>query len=208
MLKVYGHIKDNYPNILHKKIISNMDYASGIDFSVLLDYESISEDAMPINESNMIVLNAINKKYGTDFSAQTSLINPLRISKTGTSIKDITVRVNDDTFKYQLSEGYVIFKTQHFLGAACVYGVALERLCILIGQKNNINFDKTELGPVAYRLNKEGAIDTATLNRILGCSKFRNTASHTNDVIYKSDAETIFGTIVVIANQYFSTRTK
>lgn len=206
MLKVYGHIKDNRHGVIHKKIIPNIDYVYGIDFNVLLDYESISDDVMPAAESTMIVLNAINNKYGTDFSARTSFINPLDISKISTSVKELTTQVNDDTFEYQLSEGHAIFEDQYYLGASSVYGVALERLCILICRKNNIDLNRTELGPVAHKLYEKGAIDNATLNRIIGCSKFRNTASHTNDVIYKSDAEAIFGTIVAIVAQYFTNR--
>lgn len=185
-----------------------MDYVYGIDFNILLDYESINDDVMSATESTMIVLNAINNKYGTDFSAKTSFINPLNISKISTSVKELTAQVNDDTFEYQLREGYEIFQSQHYLGATSVYGVALERLCILICRKSNIDINGTELGPVAHKLIKEGAIDNSTFNRIIGCSKFRNTASHTNDVIYKSDAETIFGTIVAIVSQYFPSRKK
>ncbi|MDM5155023.1 hypothetical protein QUF88_14715 [Bacillus sp. DX1.1] len=38
-----------------------------IAYSVELPYEDITQSAMPIEESTVLIVDAINKKYGTNF---------------------------------------------------------------------------------------------------------------------------------------------
>ena len=39
----------------------------GFSFEVELPYKDVSEDSMPVEESDQLIYSAINKKYGTDF---------------------------------------------------------------------------------------------------------------------------------------------
>lgn len=204
MLVVYGHIKDREDFILHNKPIINGDYSIGIDFEIVVDAVSLDTKAMPIEESNALILDQINKKYHTDFRINSSFINPLHIKELISSDEKIINKVNDDIFAYQYSEARALIDKKYYLGAACVFGVALERVCILIAQHNNLKIkeDKTELGFFAYKLFNAKIISDAFKKRLLGTAKFRNLSAHSNGQAVKSDALTLDAVINDLVDEY------
>ena len=113
-------------------------------------------------------------------------------------------KVNDSIFSYQYSEATQLFQYGFYLGSACVFGVALERICILIAQKNKIKFqkDKTELGPFAYTLYRQGVITDSFKKRILAAAKFRNLSAHTNAEAVKGDASVLDVIIQDLIDEY------
>lgn len=205
MLKVSGHIKDKTQNFNHKKMIPNGDYLLGIDFEVYLKEDSIDEEIMPIETSNLIIINAINNKYNTDFTNSFSYINPLRIRNVAESTKELIEKVNDPIFRYQITEAQQIMDERYYFGATCTFGVCLETLLLLLASKNNVKLDpkKSEIGPISYKLKKDGVISYSDQQRVLGTAKFRNIGSHSSGIIQKSDAENIRSTIVMFINKYF-----
>ncbi|SEM79493.1 hypothetical protein SAMN04489762_1054 [Terribacillus saccharophilus] len=66
--------------LVHGKIKSDLRSEDQIDFEIRLDVEGITEDEMPISESTRLIVNAINKKYGKNYSFN-SYINPLRVKE-------------------------------------------------------------------------------------------------------------------------------
>ncbi|WGD88028.1 hypothetical protein P5656_20430 [Bacillus subtilis] len=60
-----------------------------MDFEVYLEVEDISEDAMTIDESTRLIINAINQKYRTTFP-KSSMLNPVRVNKSIDKTKDIS----------------------------------------------------------------------------------------------------------------------
>lgn len=113
-------------------------------------------------------------------------------------------KVNDKIFSYQYDEATDLLSLEYYLGAACVFGVALERICVLIAKKNNVEYpkDKTELGPFAYTLHKEHAINDSFKKRIIAASKFRNLSSHTNAEAVKGDALVLDTIIQDLVDEY------
>lgn len=205
MLKVSGHIKDKVQNYNHKKIIPNGNYLLGIDFEVYLNENSIDADVMPTETSNSIIINAINNKYNTDFTNSFSLISPLRTKNVAESTKELIDKVNDESFKYEMTEAQEIMDEHHFFAATSAFGVCLETLLLLLANKNNIRLDpkKSEIGPISYKLGKNDVISYSDQQRILGTAKFRNLGSHSSGIIQKSDAENIRSTIILLINKYF-----
>ncbi|KAF0380501.1 hypothetical protein [Pediococcus acidilactici] len=117
---------------------------------------------------------------------------------------NIINKVNDSIFSYQYNEATQLFQYDFYLGSACVFGVALERICVLIAKKNNVKYpkDKTELGPFAYTLYKEHVINDSFRKRILAASKFRNLSSHTNAEAVKGDALVLDAIIQELVEEY------
>jgi hypothetical protein len=66
MVKVYGTIQDRPRSDIK------------IDFEVELNVPSIYDTDMPISESTKLIIDAINKKYKSNFSYE-SFINPLQV---------------------------------------------------------------------------------------------------------------------------------
>lgn len=205
MIRVYGHIKDN-PNqifIKHKKLIPHFSYKDGFDFEIFLDYDNIDEDHMPLEGSKNLIIQAINKKYNVDFHGTTSFINPLRIQKELSDDKSLYNKVGDKIFKYQYNQAHELLNKEYFLGAACVFGVALERICLLILKKHNVKVNKTEIGNLAYLMGNKNIISPQDKQRILGGALFRNLSSHTNGYSLKLDAENIRDLIIYLVETYF-----
>lgn len=50
-------------------------------FEIELPYKDISEKAMPIAESDQLIYNAVNRKYGTNFYANEYHMNPVNVKK-------------------------------------------------------------------------------------------------------------------------------
>lgn len=113
-------------------------------------------------------------------------------------------KVNDNIFSYQYEEASQLLSSEYYLGAACVFGVALERVCILIAQHNNLKIkeDKTELGFFAYKLFNAKIISDAFKKRLLGAAKFRNLSAHSNGQAVKSDALTLDAVINDLVDEY------
>lgn len=113
-------------------------------------------------------------------------------------------KVNDKIFSYQYKEASELFSMGYYLGAGCVFGVALERICVLIAQKNKSKLpdDKTEIGYFAYNLHNEKIISNSYKKRLLGAAKFRNISSHTNAEAVKGDASVLDAVIKDIIHEY------
>lgn len=112
--------------------------------------------------------------------------------------------VGDETLSYQYSEAEQLLKLDFFLGSACVFGVALERACLLICKKNKKPFTDpvTELGKLSRFLDKNNLISSVDVRRLVATSKFRNLSSHSNGKAFKTDAEQIKATIDYFATTY------
>lgn len=113
-------------------------------------------------------------------------------------------KVNDEIFSYQYKEATTLLSLESYLGAACVFGVALERICILIAKNNQLKIrkDKTELGFFAYKLFNDNIISDAFKKRLLGASKFRNLSAHSNEQAVKGDALTLDAVINDLVDEY------
>ncbi|WP_456270465.1 hypothetical protein M1E15_07010 [Bacillus sp. JZ76] len=51
-----------------------------LDFEIELDEQDISIDTMPISQSSSLIINAVNRKYETNFP-RSSRLNPVRIKQ-------------------------------------------------------------------------------------------------------------------------------
>ncbi|QUG80553.1 hypothetical protein [Bacillus subtilis] len=51
-----------------------------LDFEIELDEQDISIDTMPISQSSSLIINAVNRKYETNFP-HSSRLNPVRIKQ-------------------------------------------------------------------------------------------------------------------------------
>ena len=113
-------------------------------------------------------------------------------------------KVNDEIFSYQYKEATELFSLGYYLGSACVFGVALERVCMLIAKKNKLKLhnDKTEIGYFAYELYNNKVISNSYKKRLLGSAKFRNISSHTNAKAIKSDPVVLDTIIRELVNEY------
>ncbi|EUJ46195.1 hypothetical protein [Listeria fleischmannii] len=209
-IRVFGHIKDA-PHVVHNKFeIPNINYEKGIDFEVILEYDSIDQDAMPISESQSIVINAVNRKYKTDFSFR-SYFPTLKIRKFFSldSIDDLLSQIDDEDFTYQLKEATQAYDHNLFLAAAATYSVALETLCLLILEKEthtDINqLDSTELGYISNLLKKQSVISKKDKERIMATSKIRNFSSHSNiGINTQNDCDLLVATIEYLINKFFT----
>lgn len=201
MLSVYGHIREQIESTNHTKVIVGGNYYNGIDFEVELDVISINQDAMTIEKSKNLITDAVNKKYRTDFVRSNTLISPLKIKK---SSADLIKSVDDEILSYQYDEAGRLLNLDFFLGSSCVFGVALERVCLLICERNKKEFtnDITELGRLSKFLDNNNLVSKSDLHRLSATSKFRNLSSHTNGKALKTDAEQIKSTIDYFVNTY------
>lgn len=117
---------------------------------------------------------------------------------------NLTNKVNDEIFSYQYKEASELFSMEYYLGAGCVFGVALERICMLIAQMNKLKLrdDKTEIGYFAHELYNKEIISSSYKKRLLGAAKFRNISSHTNAEAVKSDASVLDAIIKDLIHEY------
>jgi hypothetical protein len=79
--KLYSFImrklgKERYKVIVTGRIFHNSNLRSEICyFEVELPYKDISENAMPIDQSNDLIIREVNKKYGKNFSSREHFLN-------------------------------------------------------------------------------------------------------------------------------------
>lgn len=69
---VSGNIYPNY---------ARMTKEHRFPFEIELPYKDISDKAMPIAESDQLIYNAVNQKYGTKFYASEYHMNPVNVKK-------------------------------------------------------------------------------------------------------------------------------
>lgn len=58
-----------------------MEKRGGFPFEVELPYKDISEDSMPIRESDNLIYSAVNQKYGEDFYSNGYSMNHVSVRK-------------------------------------------------------------------------------------------------------------------------------
>lgn len=207
MLEVTGFVKDNYSDIPHKKMLTNTTYEDGFYFRVFVDYDDISDQAMPIGTSDSIIINAINRRYGADFyknSSQTNL-NKIKIKKVLTEFSELMQLVSDEIFNYQFIEANEVYSQGYYLAAGCVYGVAIERLLWLLIERNsqNMNSGKTEIMFMVNHLIKNNIVDRTDENRLKNAARFRNQTAHTNSYSLKLDCDILRSTLDYMVTKYF-----
>jgi hypothetical protein len=94
MLFVYGTIKRDDPS------------DEKMEFKVKLDVESIDQDSITVEESNQLIINAVNKKYRTKYPSNSTL-NNIRSKKDDSEEKIKAVRnaygheLNDIRYRLQ-----------------------------------------------------------------------------------------------------------
>lgn len=207
MLEVTGFIKDQYPNIPHKKLLSHTTYEDGFYFKIFVDYDDISDRAMAIKTSGSIIVNAVNKKYNTDFRKSNSYtyLNQIKIKPILKDFSELMHLVNDEIFSYQFIEANEVYDQNLFLAAGCVYGVCVERLLFLLGQRHelDIEIDNTQLGTLINKLIKNKIIEKIDENRLKNAARFRNQTAHTNSFSLKMDCDILRSCIDYIIKKYF-----
>lgn len=210
MLLVSGHIKSNDISNHFKYKIPLINYEKGIDFEVEINEPSLDENAMPIKESNIIIIDAINKKYETDFSYK-DILTPVKIKQVYSvfQIENMIKIVNDKDFEYQILEAMKAYKANLYLACASTLGVAMETLCkILLIKKGNVRSDaikNTQLGDLSLQLKKKGIISNKDKERIMLGAKFRNLSSHTNPgPTEKLDCDVLISTVEFLVNAHFA----
>ncbi|WP_141499489.1 hypothetical protein [Bacillus toyonensis] len=79
--KLYSFImkklgKERYKVIVTGRIFHNSNLRSEMcSFKVELPYKDISQNAMPIDQSNDLIIGEVNKKYGKKFSSREHFLN-------------------------------------------------------------------------------------------------------------------------------------
>lgn len=196
---------DKKDNASHTKPIINGDYNIGIRFDIILEVDSILVVDMPIDKSDKLIVSAVNSKYNTDFNYNNLFLNHIKIDRILSNDIDVVKIVNDDIFKYQYTEANELNKAQYYLGSACVFGVARERVLLLMCLKNDLklNSNSTQLGDLIYLLKKNNVITDPDYKRMKSMKGIRNLSSHTNLYSLKSDSDALKNIIIHIVSTYF-----
>lgn len=207
MLEVTGFVKDQYSDIPHKKMLANTTYEKGFHFKVFVDYDDISDQAMSIGTSDSVIVNAINKKYDTDFykNRNQTYLNQIKIKKVLHEFSELMHLVNDEIFNYQFIEANEVYDQGLYLASGCVYGVAIERLLWLLIERNsqNVNSGETELMFMVNHLIKNNIVDRTDENRLKNAARFRNQTAHTNSYSLKLDCDILRSTLDYMVTKYF-----
>ena len=207
MLEVTGFIKDKYPSLPHKKLLSNTTYEDGFYFKVFVDYDDISDRAMAIETSDSIIVNAINKKYDTDFHKSNvyTYLNQIKIKSILKDFTKLMHLVDDEIFSYQFIEANEVYDQKLFLASGCVYGVCIERLLFLLAKRHElvVEIDNTQLGTLIHKLIKNKIVEKTDENRLKIAARFRNQTAHTNSYSLKIDCDILRSCIDYIVVKYF-----
>ena len=196
MIKVIGKYYPKGPDLRSPK-----------NYVVILDVDSIYEDVMSIEDSNILIMSAIHLKYKVaykDLSPHYS-VGEILLLMQEKEVTLITDKVDDQRFTNYFRHGLNYYNTPEWLNAAIPFANALEREFDVYLEKKGINIPREIklFGKKIKYAKINNNLDEILTSSLYQASHSRAKASHPlEEEFTKLDLEQILKSIKILASLF------